>query len=147
MIPPVAALILGLALSVNWLWARTGGAIQSEPLYLLLGQGTILLAARAGDAGSTVARASRAALLGALLAACLLTRQVAVGLALAVLIDLALRRRWREAGIVAIVAALLVSPWLAWMASAGPTGRTQAGLLLQGDGTRLGRIDAQVVFY
>jgi 4-amino-4-deoxy-L-arabinose transferase-like glycosyltransferase len=142
-----AALILGLALSVNWLWARTGGAIQSEPLYLLLCQLTILLAARARDAGSTAARAFKAALLGALLAACMLTRQVAIGLALAVLIDLALRRRWREAGIVAIVAALLVSPWLAWMATAGPGGRTQAGLLLKGDGTRLGRIGAQMVFY
>ena len=45
-----AALLLGLALSVNWLWARTGGAIQSEPLYMLLGQLTILAASRAGHA-------------------------------------------------------------------------------------------------
>src|SRR5689334_5129365 len=86
MMPPAAALILGLALSVNWLWARTGGAIQSEPLYLLLGQWAILLAARVDEIGSTAARGFRAALLGALLAACTLTRHVAVGLALAVLI-------------------------------------------------------------
>ena len=43
-----AATLLGLALAVNWLWARTGSAIQSEPLYLLLGQLTILAAIRAG---------------------------------------------------------------------------------------------------
>ena len=49
--PPHAALLLGLALSVNWLWARTGGAIQSEPLYMLLGQLTIL-AARARASSS-----------------------------------------------------------------------------------------------
>ena len=29
---------LGLALAVNWTWDRAGGAIQSEPLFLLLGQ-------------------------------------------------------------------------------------------------------------
>jgi hypothetical protein len=33
------------------------------------------------------------------------------------------------------------------MAAVGPGGRTQADLLLQGDGTRLGRIGAQLVFY
>src|SRR5438552_11853617 len=43
-----AALVLGLALAVNWLWGRTGGTIQSEPLYMLLGQLTILTATGAG---------------------------------------------------------------------------------------------------
>jgi hypothetical protein len=137
MMTPTAALLLGLALSINWLWARTGGAIQSEPLYLLLGQTTILLAARGAPA----------AVLGAMLAACLLTRHVAVGLAMAVLIDLALRRRRREALVVAAVAAMLVSPWLAWMATVGPGGRTQAGLLFQGHSTGLGRIAGQFLFY
>src|SRR5262245_62048334 len=42
--PPDAALVLGLALAVNWAWARTGSAIQSEPLYELLAQLSILLA-------------------------------------------------------------------------------------------------------
>ena len=117
-----AALALGLALAVNWLWARTGGAIQSEPLFLLLGQATILAAAPAAPAVVT----------GTLLAACLLTRHVAVGLALAVLIDLALRGRWRAAAIVAATAAVLVAPWLIWMARAADGG-TQAGLLLRAD--------------
>ncbi len=137
MMPPTAALLLGLALSANWLWSRTGGAIQSEPLYLLLGQATVRLAARGAPA----------AVLGAMLAACLLTRHVAIGLAAAILIDLALRRHWREALIVAAIAALLVSPWLAWMASVGPGGRTQADLLLRGEGTWPGRMAGQFVFY
>ena len=136
MLPPNAALLLGLALSVNWLWARTGTAIQSEPLYLLLGQLTILAAARA----------PRPLVVGTLLAASLLTRHVAVGLAMAVLIDLGLRRRWREALIVAATAAMLVSPWLIWMATAS-AGRTQADLVLRGSGTWLERIAGQLVFY
>ena len=122
MLPPNAALLLGLALSVNWLWARTGAAIQSEPLYLLLGQLTILAAARG----------VHPIVVGALLAASLLTRQVAVGLAMAVLIDLGLRRRWREALVVAATAAMLVSPWLIWMATAS-AGRTQADLAPRGE--------------
>jgi hypothetical protein len=147
MMPPTAALLLGLALAVNWLWARTGGAIQSEPLYLLLGQATILLAARAGPSTSIRARGLHAAFLGILLGACLLTRHVAVGLAVAVLIDRILRRRGQEAMAVAVIAALLVLPWVAWMASVGPGERTQADLVFQGKGTWLGRIGGQLVFY
>ena len=116
---------------------------------MLLGQLTILLAARDGRASarSTTARVARTAVLGMLLAACLLTRQVAVGLAMAVLIDLALRHRWREALAIAGIAAMLVAPWLVWMATVGPGGRTQAGLLLQGDGSWLERVAGQLVFY
>jgi len=140
-----AALILGLALAVNWLWVRTGGAIQSEPLYMLLGQVTILASVETG--GRTAVGKGSAIALGALLACCLLTRHVAVGLTLAVLLDLALRRRWREGLTVATVAAIFVSPWLSWMAVAGSSGRTQAGLLVQGGGTWAGRIGRQLMFY
>ncbi len=136
MLPASAALLLGLALSFNWLWARTGGAIQSEPLYLLLGQLTILFAARGVHPIAV----------GAMLAASLLTRHVAVGLAIAVLIDLGLRRRWRAALAVAGTAGLLISPWVIWMATAS-AGRTQADLILQGNGTWLDRIAGQLVFY
>ena len=38
------ALILGLALTVNWLWTRTGSAILSEPVYMLFCQLTVLAA-------------------------------------------------------------------------------------------------------
>jgi hypothetical protein len=135
-LPSKAALLLGLALAVNWLWARTGGAIQSEPLYMLLGQSTILAAATA----------VHPVVVGTLVAASLLTRHVAIGLAMAVLIDLGLRRRWREALIVAAAAAILASPWLIWMASAS-AGRTQADLVLQGNGTWRERLAGQLIFY
>ncbi|MGP0067838.1 MAG: ArnT family glycosyltransferase [Isosphaeraceae bacterium] len=141
-----SATLLGLALAVNWLWTRTGGAIQSEPLYMLLGQLTILAAVRAGR-GTPSRRTRSAVALGALLAACLLTRHAAIGLAAAVLLDLWMRRGWRDASAVAAIAGLLVSPWLAWMATIGTEGRTQAGLLVHVGGTWFERIAGQLVFY
>ncbi len=141
-----AATLLGLAVAINWLWARTGAAIQSEPLYLLLAQSAILAAVRTGRGSTT--RIRDAIVLGTLLAACLLTRHAAIGLALAVLLDLAIRRRWRECIVVASMTALLASPWIVWMATAaGPGGRTQAGLLVQGNGTLPERIAGQLIFY
>src|SRR5205823_5811430 len=84
------ALVLGLALAVNWAWARTGSAIQSEPLYEMLGQFIILAAAWSASKGGV----GRAIVLGGLMAACLLTRHVAIALVLAALLDLLIRRRW-----------------------------------------------------
>jgi len=144
MASPVA-LVLGLALAVNWLWARTGSAILSEPLYMLLSQLTILAFMEAGrrnrmGAGTVIA-------LSAVLAACLLTRHVAIGLAIAVLLDLILRRRWSEAMAIAALSAILVSPWLGWMAVVGSGGGTQASLLVQGDLTLAQRIAHQLAFY
>jgi hypothetical protein len=172
------ALILALALSANWLWARTGSAIQSEPLYLLLGQLTILAAVpkwphrmfgvqasclpspqagnlhqnhpprSAAPAGGRRPRALGKTIgLGILLAGCLLTRQAAIGLALAVLVDRALRHDWWEALTIAAVATVLVFPWLGWMALAGSIGQTQAGLLLASDQSWLERIGGQAIFY
>jgi Dolichyl-phosphate-mannose-protein mannosyltransferase len=147
MMSPGAALLLGLALSVNWLWTRTGGAIQSEPLFLLLCQLTILVAARSCRSASGRAIGVETGALGTLVAACLLTRHVAVGLALAVLIDMAFGRRlWQALGVAAI-AGLLVSPWLTWLAVAGSSARTQADLILQMKGHWLERIAGQLVFY
>ncbi|QEH38472.1 hypothetical protein OJF2_70750 [Aquisphaera giovannonii] len=139
-----AAFLLGLALAANWIWTRTGSGIQSEPLFLLLGQAAILAATmRPGDRPT----AARAAGLGALIAACLLTRQVAIGLALAVFADLGSRRRWRALGIAAATAAALVGPWVAWSAAVG--GRSQAGLLLAGEGASglARRVASQAWFY
>ncbi len=154
-----SATLLGLALAVNWMWARTGGAIQSEPLYMLLCQLTILWEwgvgsgergvgrGECGVGGRTASRSRNAIVLGVLLASCLLTRHAAIGLAAAVLVDLGIRRRWRDVLSVATIVLLLISPWLAWLATIGPEGRTQAGLLVQGDGTWSDRIIGQLVFY
>jgi len=133
---------LGLALAANWAWDRTGGAIQSEPLFLLLGQAALLLAAAVG-AGRR--RGLGAGLgLGALLAGAALTRHVGVALAAAVVVDLLVRRRRRrEAVAAAVAAAALVSPWVAWLAWVRVD--TQAGHL--GGPGLPGRVVSQAAFY
>jgi len=137
------ALVLGLALALNWAWARTGSAIQSEPLYMLLSQVTIVAAVRAAARGGV----GQSLALGGLLAACLLTRQIAIGLVLAVLLDLCLRRQWSMALSAAVVSALVISPWLVWLVVVGGEQRTQAGLLLAASSGLPGRIVSQALFY
>jgi hypothetical protein len=137
------ALILGLALAVNWAWARIGTGIQSEPLYELICQLAILIELRVAAVGGTI----RTLLLGGLLAACLLTRQIALGLLVAVLVDLCLRSRWVTALRVAVVALAMISPWLVWMILAGGQQKTQASLLVNGSSGLLSRAMAQGIFY
>ncbi len=134
MMPRHAAFLLSIALAINWQWARTGGAIQSEPLYMLLGQLAILFASRGAGPG----------VLGALLAFGFLTRQIAIGLFLAIFIDLALRRGRRSAFLLAATAALLVSPWLIWQARVG---QTQAALAVAGADPWSDRLVSQLAFY
>ncbi|MBV8487422.1 MAG: glycosyltransferase family 39 protein, partial [Planctomycetaceae bacterium] len=138
---PYVAMVLALALAVNWSWSRTGSAIQSEPFYTLLSQLTILAAIKASAKSSI----SSALLLGWLLGACLLTRHIAIGLAFAVLAELALLRRWMTALRVFGVTVLLVAPWMAWLVVVG-THRTQANRFLEAPGL-LARAFSQGVFY
>src|SRR5690349_20254698 len=77
---PGVALLMGLSVAINWRWGRDGTAIGSEPLFLLLGQGAVLverrLEARGGRRGMIA--------LGLLLGAAILTRHVGLALAAAV---------------------------------------------------------------
>jgi hypothetical protein len=101
--------LLGLTLALNWTWILVGGAIQSEPLFLLLSMAAVNLARSKGLSG--------ALLLGILLGLCVLTRHVGVCLAIAVLIDRALGRRWREVAVIGLTSILVVAPWAAWLVS------------------------------
>ena len=141
--PRDVALVIGLALAVNWAWSRAGTGIQSEPLYELLGQVTILVVCRWAGRGGVLTPI----FLGVLLAACLLTRQIAIGLALAVVVDLAMSRRGRAALVVGATAAVLVAPWLAWLVVVGAGERTQASLLIEATSGFLTRLASQFVFY
>ena len=127
---PRTALLLGLALALNWTWGRGGGAIQSEPFYILLEMLAVLAATRAGRRGGVGA----GCVLGLALAACILTRHVGVCLAAASAVDLALRGRWRTLGAAGLTAAVLVLPWVGWLATVRE--HTQVGLL---GATRAGR--------
>lgn len=133
------ALPLGLALAVNGAWGRVGGSIQSEPLYLVLELTAVLVAlwaARTGGPGP-------GSVLGVLLGACILTRHVGVALAVAILVDLLRRGRYRVASSAAVAAAVTVSPWVGWLVSVG--GNTQAGLLPRTGLLRL--VGSQALFY
>jgi 4-amino-4-deoxy-L-arabinose transferase-like glycosyltransferase len=145
LLPRRAALVLGLALGANWLWARTGSALQSEPLYLLFSSLSVLAAIRASNHSSRGPLS--AVVLGALLAASVLTRYVALGLALAVMLELAVRRRWSQAICATALAALLCVPWLVWLNLAATGGRTQLALLFPGNRSFADRCTAQGLFY
>lgn len=113
-LPRRAAFWLAAAVAVNWIGSRTGGEIQSEPLYILLQMLALLTAVR-------LPRSERPTLsaigLGFLLGAALLTRQVGVVPIAAVGLDLLLRRRVLQASIAILTAALVNAPWIAWQAA------------------------------
>jgi hypothetical protein len=122
---PHAALMLGLAVAVNWTWGRIGGEIQSEPQFLFLQSLVLVVALRVrwlgGLAGGVV--------LGLLLGACALTRHVGITLALAVALDLWLSQR--RAALVGMGCAFsaTILPWIVWLAQVQHN--TQASLLFQ----------------
>ena len=109
------ALLLGLALAMNWTWHRVGGNIQSEPLYMLLKQLSLLAGVSASRAGG-IARGAR---LGGLIGAMTLTRLIGVAVGAAVGIELLLRRRWRALAATVAVSGLVVSPWAWRLATSG----------------------------
>jgi hypothetical protein len=139
MYTPDVALALGLALAGNWTWGRTGGSIQSEPLYMLLSQCAVLATVWAGRGGGP----GRGTVLGGTLAACFLTRLIGACLALAAGLELLLRKRWSAALTAGLVATLVVLPWLAWMATAQR--KTQAEYFVEGRFDD--RVERLAVFY
>jgi hypothetical protein len=129
------AVLLGLALAVNWSWVLIGAAIRSEPLYLVLSLAVLNLARHKGLRVSV--------LLGLLLGCCVLTRHVGASLALAILIDRGLSRRWREATAIALSSALVVAPWVVWLVSVKRNSQA-SHLGLNGLGQR---VASQALFY
>ena len=137
--PPRLALALGVALALNWTWGRIGGSIQSEPFYIfweLLAVFVTVMAKRHGGARIGI-------VLGVVLAASMLVRHVGICLATAVAIKLGLHRRWNVLLPAALTTAMLVMPWVGWMAMVHH--RTQVGLLTT-EGLA-GRIAGQTLFY
>ena len=137
--PKKLALILALALAVNWSWARSGGSIQSEPFYVLVQFIAVLIAARAGRRNTV----GIGVLAGLALAACILIRHVGVCLAAAVLVDLGLRRHWRTFWPATLVTAVVLLPWVLWLWVVHQN--TQVGLLAKK--SLVGLIPGQALFY
>ncbi|MBX6314721.1 MAG: glycosyltransferase family 39 protein [Isosphaeraceae bacterium] len=137
--PPRVALLLGLALAVNWTWGRIGGAIQSEPLFLMLSQLAVLAALWAGRCGGI----GRGIALGLLLGACVVTRHAGLGLALAIGLDLLLRHRPATAAAAELAMTAVLLPWVAWQA----TVRRQAQVSLLPRAGLADLIARQALFY
>ncbi|ODT98890.1 MAG: hypothetical protein ABS79_05190 [Planctomycetes bacterium SCN 63-9] len=138
-------LTIGLALALNWSWGRAGGSIQSEPLFELLGQLAILVVYRL----HRLKDSKSAIVLGLLLGGALLTRHVAIALIAAILIDLILSRRWRDALLISLTTCAMAIPWIAWVAwvSSQADVSNQANLLMAGEGGIVSRIGGQALFY
>ncbi len=133
------AFLLGLALAVNWTWARIGGQIQSEPLFLL-GQA---LAMWLGAVWLRKGGATRSAILGMVLAGCVLTRHVGIALVLAVVVAGLAKRRGREVLILGLFCGFAIAPWVVWLKVVGRG--TQVGLIPTGG--LMGLVESQLVFY
>ncbi|WP_422930964.1 ArnT family glycosyltransferase [Singulisphaera sp. PoT] len=132
------ALILGLALAVNWTWGRTGGTIQSEPLFFFLGALVLHVEVWSRDKGLAAGL-----LLGVMLGACVLTRHVGTCLAMAIVVQGLMQRRF-----VAMIGTLLgmgmcLLPWVGWLATS--QNRSQAGLFMGGN--LIGLVADQTGFY
>ena len=116
--PRAIALAAGALLAFSVALWQTAMVALSEPLFLLLMAGALLLALRVERSGGV-----RAALaLGALLLALVHVRTAGVALAGAAVGGLLARQRVREAAAVAIATALGALPWLLW------SGRATAAL-------------------
>lgn len=141
--PSRVAALLGLALAINWTWGRIGGAILSEPPYLLLEMLAVLVAAWAGRGKGVGLVDGRGLVVGLVLGACVLTRQAAICLALALCFDLWCRGRRAAAASAAMIATALVASWVVWLAIVRH--QTQVELLVRdGGGLRIAR---QAWFY
>jgi hypothetical protein len=132
------AIVLGLALAVNWVWGRTGGGIQSEPLFFCLTG----LALHAFD-WSLQGRRPRGVVLGIVLGATILTRHAGAMMALALLGELLIRRRRRLALASAGASLLVVVPWLLCLGRAGQTAQHE----LIGRGGLMSVAGRQILFY
>ena len=122
-----AALILGLALALNWTWGRGGGAIQSEPLYMLWELLAVLAAVWAGRRGGVGAGIVLGARPGRV-------RPDPACRGLPRRGDRPRPAAWQRRPATALAAvltvAVLVLPWVVWLASVRHN--TQVGLLRPG---------------
>jgi hypothetical protein len=137
--PPRTALLLGLALGINWTWGRIGGSIQSEPLFMVWELVAVLAtvkAARHDTLGIGI-------ILGIALAMGILTRHVGICIAGAAVLDLGLRRRWKGLVTVVLTTTVLVLPWVGWLLAVHH--HTQLGLLTTHG--LVDRIAGQAIFY
>jgi len=108
--PAAAALTLGATLGIPMLTLST--IVMSEALFLALLVPTLLLAERVCESRAVLRDIF---LLAVLAGVATLVRTHGVALVAAILLVLALRRRYREAAIVAAVTVAVLAPWQLWV--------------------------------
>lgn len=107
------ALGTGVASALSVPLLLLGSMVMSEPLFLMMVLALLAALERFAEGPSS---GHRALLLGAAIGICMLVRSHGVVLVPAVLVVLALRRRWRDALLLTAVALLCVVPWQLWSA-------------------------------
>jgi hypothetical protein len=137
----VVAIGLGLALVMNWTWSTNGGSIQSEPLFLLL---SMIVVTKATSSKHLITGWWATNLgLGFLIGLTILTRHVGICLLAAVCLERLIKKQWREALLIGLVAAVVVAPWVAWVLTSR---RSHQADLLKGNGL-VALVGEQVLFY
>ena len=109
--PKKLALLLGMAVAFNWSWGRIGGSIQSEPLFMAVEQLAVVMAVLAQCHGGVSAGIK----LGIVLGVAVLIRHVGICLCVAVLLNFALCRHWKELLASALTIAIVIFPWMSWL--------------------------------
>jgi hypothetical protein len=89
------------------------GVVLSEPFYMALVIPTLFVTERAAEDDTPRTAAAAGALIGLLT----LVRTLGVFLLPAALVVLALRRRWRAALVLALVAMIFIAPWQLWVSA------------------------------
>lgn len=110
------ALGIGVASAVSIPLLVLSSMVMSEPLFLAMVLALLAALERFAEGPGTTRRAM---LLGVGIGASMLVRSHGIALVGAVLVVLAARRRWRDAGIITGVALLCIMPWQWWSARHG----------------------------
>ncbi len=113
--PTPAAAAAAVVATLSFPLLILSGHVLSETMFLALLLPALLLAER--HVKAAVPDLRRALVLGAAAGALILVRTHAVALLPAVLLPLALERRWREAALVTAAATAVVAPWQWWVAT------------------------------
>ncbi|MFM7130431.1 MAG: hypothetical protein ACKO0V_13850 [bacterium] len=140
---PLSATALAIALASNWFWIRMAGELRSESLFILLSSLVFLLETESAEHRTT----PRDILSGLLIGLAILTRQAAVALLAAVLLNDLLGHRRKSALTKGFTAICTILPWVVWVATSGRP--AQASLLANDELSRslARRLADQSLFY
>jgi hypothetical protein len=110
---PVGASVASVVGSLSVVVLVITGVVLSEPLYMALSIPTLFVTERAAEEDSPRIAAAAGALIGILT----LVRTLGVFLLPAALLVMLVRRRWRSALVLTLVAMMFIAPWQLWVSA------------------------------